>query len=312
MVEKGRKFPLLVVSMAFGVFVLGSLAGAFIYATGSNVLDSTYMQMISHTEYRYSEPGQIIARLVDFQGDPISVVNCTANIKYPDKTAFVTDGLMSTSSITGDHYYNFTTSNGPEGVYEYQATCFYMVGANTRNQSVTNSFHLSSAFTNVLNNLSQLSTDLLSVNVSLSQDIADLSTQLNENVTQILAAINNITIDVNLTPVLDAIDQLNSTVNAQYSVITSNQQQINATVNNINSTVNAMSVVIDAVNMTTVNTYDYITGTLTAKVDQALMTLGVINATVNRIETNTLDINSTVNTILENQQNAVQMTVFSG
>jgi hypothetical protein len=54
------------------------------------------------------------------------------------------------------------------------------------------------------------------------------------------------------------------------------------------------------------------TTTLVGKVDQALVNLGVINATVNRIETTTTSINSTVNSILQNQQDAVQMSVFSG
>jgi hypothetical protein len=40
--------------------------------------------------------------------------------------------------------------------------------------------------------------------------------------------------------------------------------------------------------------------------------LGVINATVNRIETLSTAVNSTTSQILTNQENAVQMSVFSG
>jgi hypothetical protein len=168
--------------------------------------------MVSHTEYRYSEPGQIIARLVDFQGNPVTVNNCTATILYPDKTFFVQGDLMTESgNISGDHYYGFTTPAGPEGVYEYQATCTYAAGAKTA--SVTNSFHLSSAFTslfgnitsiqgdltNVLNNLTDISNDLSSINASLSVSIdgvslqvSNLSQQLNDNTTTILNAIDNV------------------------------------------------------------------------------------------------------------------------
>jgi hypothetical protein len=70
-----------------------------------------------------------------------------------------------------------------------------------------------------------------------------------------------------------------------------------------------MQSMLDYINQTTTNTYDYLTGTLTTKVDTILSDLGVINATVNRIETVTNDINSTVNQILQNQEDAVQMSV---
>jgi hypothetical protein len=73
-----------------------------------------------------------------------------------------------------------------------------------------------------------------------------------------------------------------------------------------------MEVVLDYVNLTTSNTYDYVTGTLATNVNNVLTQLGVINATVNRIESNTLEINATTQQILQNQEDAVVMTVFSG
>lgn len=343
--QSGMRLRVMVMVLFAGVFVFGAASGAFIYATGNAVTQEVFMKMISHTEYRYGESGQIVTRLVNFKGDPVAVDNCTARILYPDKTIFVSAGLMSsTGNIAGDHYYNFTTPNGPEGVYEYQATCFYTVGANQRNASVTNSFHLSGAFnavlgnlTNVQNNLTQLSLDLVAVNSSLSGDIADLSDQLNvnitavlagqadleaqinSNVTQILDAISNISIEVNLTPVLDAIDSLETSMAAnftavfgEFSVVNSKLDVINVTVTDIQGTVNDMELVLDNVNTTTTNTYNYVTGTLATNVNSILSQLGVINATVNRIETNTLQINSTVADILQNQEDEVVMTVFSG
>jgi hypothetical protein len=57
---------------------------------------------------------------VDFSGGAVAVNNCTATILYPNKTIFLGPVLMNdTVTITGDHYYNFTTPNGPEGIYEY-------------------------------------------------------------------------------------------------------------------------------------------------------------------------------------------------
>jgi len=326
--SKPKGLRIMSMILLMGIFALGGMSGAFLYATGEQVITDTWMQMISHTEYRYGEDGQIIARLVDYQGTAVVVDNCTATILYPDKTFFVNAALMNdTGNIAGDHYYEFVTPNGPEGVYEYQATCSYTLGT-VRTKSVTNSFHLSSAFNSVLGNLTQLSSDLAAVNSSLSadvagvaSDIADLSTavganftaitnQLNSNVTTILAAID--VIDVNFIPILDAIDALNASNQASFSTVITNQGTINTTVNDIKSTVDAMELVLNNVNATTTNTYQYVTGTLTTKVDLVLTNLGVINATVNRIELNTVDINSTVNTILENQQDEVFMTTFSG
>jgi hypothetical protein len=309
---KKMNFRTLAMVILAAVFITGFASGAFIYATGKEVSTSTWMEMVSHTEYRYGEQGQIISRLVNFVGNPVSVDNCTASIWYPNKTVYVSNQLMADSSVSGDHYINFTTPSGPEGVYEYQSTCYYAVGPSTLNQSVTNSFHLSSAFNSVLGNLSALSTQVASVNASLASDIADLSTQLNANTSQILAAIDSLNVSVNFTPVLNAIADLNNTVLSEFSVVVTNQQEMNTTLNSIDTTVTSMSAVLDNVNTTVTNTYTYVTGSLTTKVDSILTDLGVINATVNRIETVAGSINSTVTTILENQENEVRMDVFSG
>jgi hypothetical protein len=371
MVKQNQKlrFPVIATLILAGVFVFGSVAGAFVYATGRAVIETPYMQMVSHTEYRYSEPGQIIARLVDYQGDPVVVTNCTATILYPDKSYFVNAALMNdTLPIGGDHYYLFTNPAGPEGTYEYQATCYYGV---SKQASVTNSFHLSSALGNILANqtaqnaqlvaiqgnltsvkstVEGIAVNLSAVNASLSGQVSVLSSQLNTNVSMLYAqADNNLatvqsqlnanttqilnaltTMNVNLTPVTDAIAALDasmaanftytnglittlqSNIGGNFTVVTSNQAAMTVLLNSINNTVVSMSSVFDVVNVTTQNTYTYMTTTLTDKVDSVLTTLGVINATVNRIEVNTVAINATTSTILQNQQDAVQMTVFSG
>jgi len=364
--KKGMRFPVVVLFLLIGVFLFGTLAGAFIYATGKEVMNTPFMQMVSHTEYRFSEPGQIVARLVDFQGAPIAVINCTATILYPDKTMFVNNALMSaTANISGDHYYSFTTPAGPEGTYEYQATCYYTQGT-TKSQSVTNSFHLSSAFTSVLgnlttittnvgyvqSNLSALSTQLSAVNSSLSGQITSLSSQVAQNISTVissgdantavilgaiggnttlvlneLAAINaslsNLNVSVDLTPVLSSLEVLNASIQAKFvtldasltgnfSVVGSTLSAMNVTIADTNTKVTSMAAVLDAVNVTTTNLYTYVTGTLAGKVDDVLSGLGVINATVNRIETLSTAVNSTTSQILTNQENAVQMSVFSG
>jgi hypothetical protein len=372
MMKKKMRFPVLVTVLLAGVFLFGTIAGAFIYATGSAIIMTPSMVMVSHTEYRYSEGGQIIARLVDFQGNPVVVNNCTATILSPNKATFAT-GLMTGATTLGDYYYNFTTPAGPEGVYEYQAMCFYQVGINVRNQSVTSSFHLSSAFTNILSNqtaqnlqltyiqgnltqvqvvLQSLGDNVTAMNASLGAQITALSgqlntnvstilttmdgnftaltNQLNYNVTQILAAINNMNISVNHSEVLSAIANLsasmaanftytnglitsvNSTVNALSANMASNFTVVNSELVQINTTANSIYAAVLEINTTTQNTYTYMTTTLATNVNNILSDLGVINATVNRIEVNTQNINTTVNSILQNQQDAVQMSVFSG
>jgi len=339
------KFKVYVVTLLAMSFLVAGLTGAVMYATGDEVVQSPTMAMVSHTEYAYNAPGQIIARLVNMQGDPITVTNCTATILYPNKTAFAADELMSASNIPGDHYYEFTTPAGPEGTYEYQAVCYY--GA-SKNASVTNSFHLTPNFNNVLSNLTyvesqldavqgnltQLSAELAGVNASLSGQVSDLSTQLNANTTQILtalsdvnsslyAAIQAITPQVNLTPILDAITALDSAMAGNFTYTNGLIVDVNTTtqasftvVNNkldvMNATINTIDANLLLLNATVESTYAYLTGTMANNINDVLTNLGIINATVNRIETTTSQINATTNTILQNQQDAVAMSVFSG
>jgi len=278
-------FPLQTNLLLAGILVFAGISGYFMFQTGEEVANNPVMQMISHTEYRFGEPGQIIARLVNFQGAAVTVNSCNATILYPDKSFFVNSaGMTASGNISGDHYYSFTTPAGPEGVYEYQATCYYDQGATTKNASVTNSFHLSGAFNSVLGNLTDIQGDLSSINTSLS----DLT--------------------VNLSGVEGGISDLNSSL----SIVLSNQNIINATLNQVNLTLTDMQGVLNNVNVTTTNTYQYLTGTVTTNLNQILSDLGVINATVNRIEITTNTINGTVTTIQTNQENQVFMTTFSG
>lgn len=377
--KKRMRFSWYVVTMLAVTFVIGGAAGAFMYATGQEVVQTPKMQMVSHTEYAYAAPGQIISRLVDFQGNPVAVNNCTATILYPDKTSFVSAALMTASNIPGDFYYNFTTPNGPEGTYEYQATCYYGVN---KNASVTNSFHLTPNFNLILSNLTSVQGNLTALSAQLNTNISTVLselqntnstlyaaiqsvntsvanvntamgnnftaldsamganfTQLQANVTQILTAISNISVTTNLTPVLDAIATVNSTVNNIQSTMAANFTYTNGLITAVNSslatymadvqtnfstvinyldyintTVSAIdyTAALAEINTTTQNTYTYLTGTLTTNVNSILSQLGVMNATLNRIETNTVDINSTVNTIRQNQEDAVVMSVFSG
>lgn len=439
---KIKIFALLLLS-----FLMGGGMFVVMYASGNQVIaDNQKMYMVSHTEYRFGEQGQIVVRLVDFQDDPVAVDNCTAAILYPNKTYYAQNQLMSdTNSITGDHYYQFTTpASGPEGVYEYQATCTYASG--TRTKSATNSFHLSGAFNNVTSQLLELS--------SISNNISGFRAEVQTNVSQLLSAIQNINVtttdytaqlaeinatssaissslatftadtqarlsEVNATTdqvkgmveglqaatselnsttmsilakadeLSAGISELNATTRATYDFFTVGREwfpdtdpdqnytyteamqwlivnannHYNSIVNNLNdlpaelgltaegvlggltyiqnqvsevnmtitqfqsdvqsnftqvlNAVNGMapndySAILGQINTTTVSTYDYLTGTMALDINSVLTQLGVINATVNRIEANTQDINSTVNQILQNQNDQVYMNTYSG
>jgi hypothetical protein len=311
-----------------------------------------------------------------------------------------------------DHYYNFTTPNGPEGIYEYQATCTYAAGSKTK--SATNSFHLSSAFNTTISQLE-----------AINSTVAAFRTEVQANFSQVQAAISSINVTGDVAGIVVTLGQVNSTVNGINSnlndfitnttialaAIDANTVAINNTVNNIyadlttlnttmvarfdaidsymaanftqvfsnisdlrqlvydvnTSIINAMLSInltpildeLDAVNLslstqisavnlsisssivdfrqevqtnfsqawtwfslintTTVNTYDYLTGTMANNINDILTTIGVINATANRIEQNTIAINTTViniatnvSQILQDQQDEVFIDTYSG
>lgn len=286
-------------------FVLGGGTLVTMYATGQQVVEtSDVMFMVSHTEYRYNEPGQIIVRLVDFADQPVNTNNCTATILYPNKSIFLGPALMlNTSTILGDHYYNFTTPNGPEGIYEYQALCYYAAG--TKSKSATNSFHLSSALGAIQSSLDSLNSTVLSINSSLSTQLSNVNLSISSSISDFRQEVQS-----NFSAVLAGFTAANYT--AQLNEINSTVSSNAVMLAYINATQSVMQVTLDNVNATTTNTYAYLTGTLANNINSILTTVGVINATVNRIETNTLSINSTVNSILQNQQDQVYMNVYSG
>jgi hypothetical protein len=213
---------------------------------------------------------------------------------------------------------------------------------------VTNSFHLSSAFTTIFDELDavqgnlsevalavqQVGADLLDVNESLALQLTDLSLQLDANVsmlyvqaegnygllrdqldanvTQLLDALDALDVEVNLTPVLDAIDALELSLAAEFAVVQSNLSVVLDNQALVLANQVSLASALDEVNLTTTSIYQYLTGTLTNSIDQVLIDLGVLNATVNRIEVYASEINETTQQILAHQEEQVVMTVFSG
>lgn len=302
------------------------LTAAAPYQTESHSIGADYdLKMVSHTEYWTGETGKIAVRLINAAGNPISVDYCNATIKYPDTTDFVSTAAMTVSTITGNHYYDFTVPS-PEGVYEYAATCVWNSGA--RSQTVSSSFHVSPA----LNTIKLLNTTINTNNlylINLTQDVADVY-----NDTQYIRSnmIDENTYAANFTQINNQFNQLQNNITALYNYCGS-PETASATIcdyiSEINNTL-ANSVdytdVLSEINATTQNTYTYVTTTLYNRVNDVFNLATEINTTVTNIQATTTNTQNTVNNInntittigagtteiLTQLNNTVTMTISSG
>lgn len=328
------------IGVAIGSLCILLFAGFVIsYEKGNELTNEDTFYMVSHSEYWSGEEGQIIARLYNWQGDPIIVDNCTVDITYPDKSSFVSDALTDDSlqASTATHFYKFTTP-AIEGVYQYMVTCTY----NSKERAVSNSFHLSPALNliNVVNqsindltaqelqhyndvqaNISIINGDLFTIKndltdikvnlTDISEDTSDIRsnmltvTQFNTNITTVVDNQNTIINQGN-----DILNNLTAIENFCGDATTSGSQlclwvdEIQTKVTSMNSTVSTYNDILSEINQTTHSTYDYMTGTLATNIN------GIINS-LSRVETNTVQINQTVNQIQTNQEDIVYIEATS-
>lgn len=317
-----------------------ALGGVVSYDHGNAVLGDNQMFMISHSEYWTGEQGKIVGRLLDFQGNPITVTNCTVDIYNPSMGLFVSNGVTDNSQqlVSGTHFYDFTVP-ATEGVYEYIMTCNY---APNKQMSVANSFHVSPALNTIKTmnmsfaqfvaqelshynslqaNISVINSDLLVIKTDLTDiklNLTDIytdtqyirsnmltSTVFQSNITQVLNNQNTIigqgqSILNNLT----AIENFCGDATTSGSQLCLWVDQIQSQVGSMNTTVASYTGILNEINQTTHSTYDYMTGTLASNINSIISALG-------RVETNTVQINATVNTIKENQEAQVIMEVTS-
>lgn len=217
-ITTGSIIALLFCAVAIGV---GYNQGQEVLSKGT-LEDGVYFHMVSHTEYKSGETGQIIARLVNWQGDPIDAT-CLATIKYPDKTAFITNQTMTESSVAGDFYINFTTPT-TEGIYEYQSVCNYTIGASPRSSSATNSFHLSPA----LNIIQVINATTLEIN-GTTHNILDDVRAINTTRTAFLEAMN-LSIDTDLQTIIDNLNAVNLSIDTDLTEILEDLLAINVSI----------------------------------------------------------------------------------
>ncbi len=96
------------------------------------------LSMVSGTEYISGEEGQVIIRLQDSAGNPLSNANCKVSLLYPDKSFFLLEQQMNPTSVPGNYYTAFITPSN-EGVYEEHIKC----NVGTKVLFVSSSFHVS-------------------------------------------------------------------------------------------------------------------------------------------------------------------------
>jgi hypothetical protein len=315
----------------FAMLTIFSVAG---YYNGKDIINRVpFMSMISHTEYRSGEAGQLIARLVDYQDVPVTVNWCKAYINYPDKSVWVNGDLMLSDSgnLTGNHYYTFTVPT-TVGTYEYAAECnFNKTPSLTITRKVVNSFHVSPA----LNDIAVINQTLFAMNSSLtnqaSWNFGNLTTQINGvnyNVsliyqdTQYLKG-HALDIDGNFTALnvrLDGVDS-NLTVlknycsdsNTNTSALCVMVSELKYDIAGLNATIiGTTGAYLSEINATTHNTYDYITSTLAGNVLNIYNEIIATQATVNATYILAQAVNGTTTTILSNQQDDWRMSVSSG
>jgi hypothetical protein len=203
---------------------------------------TNYLDIVSKTEYYANETGQIIVRLSKGNGDPLTG-SCNGTIVYPNKTIWILDYPLISSSILGNYY---TTVTIPDvlGVYEYSFACF----VNPSGQILTksSSFHVSIAYQkfqeiiNMLNNMNSTIGNITFNTTDLEINMANNFTYTNNLINQLNQFVNNSFINVN-----NNIFSLNTTINDFRSYLTIRLNTIETKIDNIvlsiNNLINSIS-----------------------------------------------------------------------
>lgn len=296
------------------VFLIAGLGVG--YSHGNKVLDKNSFGIVSATEYWTGEEGQIVARFVDYKGDPMSVINCTADILYPDNSPFITGQLMSSSAIAGDFYTTFIIPS-TEGIYDYGVTCFYAQGALTKSITATKTFHVSPAlnFLTVINSTqAEILSDIANMQVDVDNVYIDtqyvrnnmvLASAFDSNMTQINTKLDNVQGDV--TTLLTYCDD--TVTNA--STLCQFVYQIDAQLGSFSSEFTTIKNQIAEVNATTHSTYDYMTGTLAGNINTLLADTGIIKETTTQINSTVNAVRNDTQTIIANQESQVSLNIIS-
>ena len=144
------------------------------------------IRMVSGTEYISGENGQVITRLSDRFGNPITGATCVATIIYPDKTYFLIDQALSASSIPGNYYLGFTTPS-TIGLYEEDIRCTASPFGATKQFRISSSFHVSLA----LNIVEQIAQNQTAFQNQLLTQFNQTRQEINDSINLQVAAIRS-------------------------------------------------------------------------------------------------------------------------
>jgi hypothetical protein len=191
----GIIFTIAIIGFTILIFKLEFPQRPIIYAE-NRTPDSAYVDIVSRTEYYALETGQVIIRTSDYLGNPLNA-SCNVSIVYPNKTFWIIDSSLSSSSIAGN-YYKEVTIPDVLGVYEYYFVCNVSFKNNYVIIKKSSTFHVSIAYEKlqeILDRLDAINSTLIQIN----QSINNLEINMNNNFTYTNSLIQNITCNVNMT-----------------------------------------------------------------------------------------------------------------
>ena len=171
--------------------VLLVLIGIFLIIYFTIIKNPSSLSMVSGTEYISGEQGQVIIRLEDSKENPLTNADCLVSILNPDKSFFIVDEQMQTTSVAGNYYITFITPEA-EGVYEEHIVCD--IGG--RDIHVSSSFHVSAGLNLVAEMFSAQQTQFQRVigDILVTQELLQNNV---ENITERLAGVE-ITLNASL------------------------------------------------------------------------------------------------------------------
>ena len=167
--------------------------------------DNAYIDIVSRSEYYSQESGQVIVRTSDGLGNPLNAT-CNVSIVFPNKTFWVIDSAISSSSIVGNYFKEVTIPN-VLGVYEYYFVCNVSFLGKYQIIKKSATFHVSIAYEKFQEILDKLDSLNATINQSIeccknvSQQIKNLEINMNNNFTYTNDLIRNVSVNINMTNV---------------------------------------------------------------------------------------------------------------
>ncbi len=220
--EKRRR--IIIAGLVIAFILISSIS---VYLFTQPTKPDSLLKFVSGTVYIAGERGQVIVRVSDRFGNPITNATCSATVIHPDKTYFFIDKAMQSSSIPGNYFIEFTTPTHI-GLYEEIATCKGSFKDSPIDLKVSSSFQVSlglSLITNVSARQIEQYENLVNKILILENKLAAVNTTIKET----FNAVENNLISVNNT-VAQGFDKTSDKLTGVESSINTNIYSVNDTV----------------------------------------------------------------------------------